>query len=68
MGLALADIVEVAEDIRQGKLMQAIDSAHTEGESVYLVTHPTALMNYRTQLVLQSVINNLRERGARLCV
>jgi len=48
--------------------MQAIDSAHTEGESVYLVTHPTALMNYRTQLVLQSVINNLRERGARLCV
>ncbi|MBU2979885.1 LysR substrate-binding domain-containing protein [Alteromonas sp. C1M14] len=66
MGLALADIVEVSDDIRQGKLMQALDSVHPAGESVYLVTHPAPLMNYRTQLVLQSVLKNLDEKGARL--
>ncbi|MEG3765259.1 LysR substrate-binding domain-containing protein [Alteromonas sp. 14N.309.X.WAT.G.H12] len=66
MGLALADIVEVSDDIRQGKLMQALDSAHPAGESVYLVTHPAPLMNYRTQLVLQSVLKNLADKGARL--
>ncbi|MDO6694512.1 LysR substrate-binding domain-containing protein [Aliiglaciecola sp. 3_MG-2023] len=66
MGLALADIVEVSEDIQQGKLMQVGDSAHTEGQSVFLVTHDRTQMNYRTQLVLRSILQNLEQKGARL--
>ncbi|WP_339719530.1 LysR substrate-binding domain-containing protein [uncultured Paraglaciecola sp.] len=66
MGMALADIVEVAEDIEQGKLMQAGDSAHTEGQSVYLITHESPQMNYRTQLVLRSILQNLEQKGAKL--
>jgi LysR family glycine cleavage system transcriptional activator len=66
MGIALADIVEVEKDINQGKLMQVIDSAHTEGQSVYLATYDTPQMNYRTQLVLRSILLNLEEKGVKL--
>ncbi|WP_133471227.1 LysR substrate-binding domain-containing protein [Paraglaciecola marina] len=66
MGMVLADIVEVEEDIKQGKLMQAIDSPHTEGQSVYLVTHEDSQVNYRTQLVINSVLENLTQKGAKL--
>jgi LysR family glycine cleavage system transcriptional activator len=66
MGMALADKVEVTDDIKQGRLMLAVDSAHTEGQSVYLATHEKTQMNYRTQLVLRSVLENLAQKGARL--
>ncbi|MEP2652777.1 MAG: LysR substrate-binding domain-containing protein [Paraglaciecola sp.] len=66
MGMALADIVEVEDDINQGKLMQAIDTAHTEGQSVYLATHQDTQINYRTQLVLNSILENLTKKGAKL--
>lgn len=66
MGMALADIVEVAKDVEQGKLMQAGASAHTEGQSVYLITHEEPQMNYRTQLVLRSILQNLEQKGAKL--
>jgi LysR family glycine cleavage system transcriptional activator len=45
MGIVLADIMEVAEDISQGKLIQAIYSAHTEGQSVYLGALEYSKMN-----------------------
>jgi LysR family glycine cleavage system transcriptional activator len=66
MGIVLADTVEVAEDISQGKLMQAIDSAHTEGQSVYLATLEHSQMNYRSRLVLNSILENLEQKGANL--
>ncbi|MEP1868708.1 MAG: hypothetical protein ABJJ44_04190, partial [Paraglaciecola sp.] len=66
MGMVLADIVEVEEDIKQGKLMQAIDSPHTEGQSVYLATHEDSQINYRTQLVINSILENLTQKGAKL--
>ncbi|PKI01333.1 hypothetical protein CXF81_12575 [Glaciecola sp. 33A] len=66
MGIALADTVEVADDIKQGKLMLAVDSDHNEGQSVYLATHEEKNMNYRTQLVLRGVLENLAQKGARL--
>jgi LysR family glycine cleavage system transcriptional activator len=68
MGIALADIVEVEQDIKQGKLMQVIDSAHTEGQSVYLATYDTEQTNYRTQLVLRSILLNLEQKGAKLVI
>jgi LysR family glycine cleavage system transcriptional activator len=66
MGIVLADTVEVAEDISQGKLIQAIDSAHTEGQSVYLATLEHEQMNYRSRLVLNSILENLEQKGANL--
>ena len=66
MGMVLADTVEVAEDISQGKLIQAIDSAHTEGQSVYLTTLERSQMNYRSRLVLNSILDNLAQKGAKL--
>jgi LysR family glycine cleavage system transcriptional activator len=66
MGIALADIVEVADDIKQGRLMHVGDSAHTEGQSVFLITHQDTQMNYRSQLVLSSILRNLAQKGARL--
>jgi LysR family glycine cleavage system transcriptional activator len=56
----------VAEDISQGKLRQAIDSAHTEGQSVYLATLEHDKMNYRSRLVLNSILENLEQKGANL--
>jgi len=50
----------VAEDISQ------IDSAHTEGQSVYLATLEHDKMNYRSRLVLNSILENLEQKGANL--
>jgi len=66
MGIVLADTVEVTEDIAQGKLIQAIDSAHTEGQSIYLATLEHNQMNYRSKLVLNSILENLEQKGANL--
>ncbi len=66
MGLVLADIVEVREDIRQGRLVPAIDTDYKIGQSVYLVVDNTERLAYRTQLVLSSIIDNLKLSGARL--
>ncbi|MDC8831934.1 LysR substrate-binding domain-containing protein [Alteromonas gilva] len=66
MGLALADIIEVRDDIQQGRLMQIIETGHQIGESVYLVTEPKERMNQRTLLVLKTIISSLEKAGARL--
>ena len=66
MGLALADVMEVREDIQQGKLMQIIETNQQIGESVYLVTEPREHMTQRTLLVLKTIISSLEKSGARL--
>ncbi|GGF76624.1 LysR substrate-binding domain-containing protein [Alteromonas lipolytica] len=66
MGLALADVMEVREDIQQGRLMQIIQTDQQIGESVYLVTEPKAHMTQRTLLVLKTIIGSLEKSGARL--
>tara|TARA_Y100001968_G_C19454134_1_gene770935 strand:+ start:15498 stop:16463 length:966 start_codon:yes stop_codon:yes gene_type:complete len=66
MGLALADVMEVREDIQQGKLMQIIETNQQIGESVYLVTERREHMTQRTLLVLKTIISSLEKSGARL--
>ena len=66
MGLALADVMEVQEDIQQGRLMKIIETDYQIGESVYLVTEPRERMNQRTLLVLKTIISSLEKGGARL--
>ena len=66
MGLALADRLEVSEDLKSGRLATVIERPFTIGQSLYLVTGRGDALNGRTRLVLGLIFHWLESRGAPL--
>lgn len=66
MGVALADRLEVSEDIKGGRLLSVIERSFTIGQSLYLVCDQGPNLNARTRLVLGLIFEWLRTRGAPL--
>ncbi|MFI2811060.1 LysR substrate-binding domain-containing protein [Microbulbifer sp. JSM ZJ756] len=66
MGVALADRLEVSEDLKSGRLATVIERPFTIGQSLYLVSDRSDRLNSRTSLVLGLVFQWLESRGAPL--
>ncbi|MFV8782868.1 LysR substrate-binding domain-containing protein [Microbulbifer sp. SA54] len=66
MGLALADRLEVSEDLKSGRLVTVIERSYTIGQSLYLVCDHSGAVNDRTRLVLERIFRWLESRGAEL--
>ncbi|WP_160151835.1 LysR substrate-binding domain-containing protein [Microbulbifer sp. ALW1] len=66
MGVALADRLEVSEDLKSGRLATVIERSYTIGQSLYLVNDHSGAINQRTRLVLERVFRWLESRGASL--
>lgn len=66
MGVALADRLEVSEDLKTGRLATVIERSYTIGQSLYLVNDQCGALNHRTRLVLERVFRWLESRGAAL--
>ena len=66
MGVALADRLEVSEDLKSGRLATVIERPYTIGQFLYLVNDHRAAVNDRTRLVLERVFRWLESRGAPL--
>ncbi|AQQ66240.1 hypothetical protein Mag101_00165 [Microbulbifer agarilyticus] len=66
MGVALADRLEVSEDLTSGRLATVIERPYTIGQFLYLVSDHHGAMHDRARLVLESVFQWLETRGAAL--
>ncbi|MFC6978665.1 LysR substrate-binding domain-containing protein [Microbulbifer taiwanensis] len=66
MGLALADRLEVNEDLAEGRLVTVIERPFTIGQSLYLACARGPQLNARSRLVIGLVLEWLRSRGAPL--
>ncbi|WP_237059867.1 LysR substrate-binding domain-containing protein [Microbulbifer sediminum] len=66
MGAALADRLEVSEDLKSGRLATVIERPFTIGQSLYLVSDHSSVLNARTRLVLGLIFRWLESRGAAL--
>ncbi|WP_226663945.1 LysR family transcriptional regulator [Microbulbifer aggregans] len=66
MGVALADRLEVSEDLKSGRLATLIERPYTIGQFLFLVTDHRDTLNDRARLVLEHVFRWLESRGALL--
>ncbi|AOS96403.1 Glycine cleavage system transcriptional activator [Microbulbifer aggregans] len=66
MGVALADRLEVSEDLKSGRLATVTERPFTIGQSLYLVSDRLETLNGRSRLVLGQVFRWLTSRGAPL--
>ncbi|MBX2859181.1 MAG: LysR family transcriptional regulator [Cellvibrionaceae bacterium] len=64
MGVALAEPMEVHEDIKAGRLVTAIERASSVVNSVYLVADENSKLNARTKLFLSAIFDWLDTNGA----
>ena len=55
MGVALADPVEIREDLKSGRLMKIIEPACGVGQSVFVVCDEEDKQPLRTQLLIKAI-------------
>ncbi len=60
MGIALADQLEVSEDLRNGRLVRLLNKVIAVDESIYLVTERAALQTIRARLFVEELEEHLR--------
>ena len=60
MGIALADQLEVSEDLRNGRLVRLLNEVIAVDESIYLVTEREALQTIRARLFVEELEEHLR--------
>ena len=60
MGIALADQLEVSEDLRSGKLVRLLNEDIPVDESIYLVTEREAQQTIRARLFVEELEQQLR--------
>ena len=63
VGIALADQVEVTQDLRDGKLIRLTDKGVPVGESIYLVSDIEPRQSIRTRLFVEHMTNALQALG-----
>jgi len=66
VGIALAELIEVREDIKTGRLVKIWDKASSYVNSVYLVAEPSEKQHARTKLFLSAIFDWLDANGAEI--
>ena len=63
MGIALADQLEVGEDLRSGRLVRLLSELVPVDESIYLVTEKEAHQTIRARLFVEELEQLLRSNS-----
>jgi LysR family glycine cleavage system transcriptional activator len=63
LGIALADQVEVAQDLREGRLVRLTDKGLPVGESIYLVTDIEPQQSVRARVFVEHMTKELNALG-----
>lgn len=63
MGIALADQLEVSEDLRNGKLVRLLSEVVPVDESIYLVTERETHQTIRARLLVEEIEQHLRDNA-----
>lgn len=65
-GIGLADQLEVAKDLQEGRLIRLLDTGLSIDESIYLVTEDEAHQHVRARLFVQHLYKSMDELGVKI--